>query len=136
VHLTAFAPVAPKSGTPVEAQRLAEGQDLRIEPERSKHGSVSIPICSTDQRVLVLRTGIEIGRAHVAMPGHLDEAGRPPSQEAAARVAMPEGFAYAVSLRMEPGDTMFVTDAPVLAENIHPDCKVLSDGAPDPAPDT
>jgi hypothetical protein len=31
---------------------------------------------------------------------------------------------------------MFVTDGPILAENTHPDFTVLSDGAPDSAPDT
>jgi hypothetical protein len=165
-HPPAFSPVAPKSGKPVEATRLAEGQDFRIEPEKSKHGPVSVIVSSADQRVLVLRNGVEIGRARVtvkdpatplgthtfvmrhepgatepkwvavAMPGHFDEAGRALSHEAAARVAMPEGFAYAVSLLMEPGDTMFVTDAPILTENTHSDFTVLSDGAPESAPQT
>jgi len=160
-HPPAFSPVAPKSGKPVEAQRLAEGQDFRIEPEKSKHGPVSLLVSAADQRVLVLRNGIEIGRARVtvkdpatplgthtfvmrhepgatepkwvavAMPGHFDEAGRALSHEAAARVGMPEGFAYAVSLLLEPGDTLYVTDAPILAENTHQDFTVLSDGAPD-----
>ena len=143
-HPPAFSPVAPKSGQPVGMERLAEGQDFRIEPEKSKHGPVSVLVSAADQRVLVLRNGIEIGRARVtikdpasplgthtfvmrhepeatqpkwvavAMPGHFDEAGRVLSQEAASVFAMPEGFAYAVSLLLEPGDTMFVTDAPIL----------------------
>jgi hypothetical protein len=49
---------------------------------------------------------------------------------------MPEGFAHAVSLLMEPGDTMFVTDAPILTENTHADFTVLSDGAPESTPET
>jgi hypothetical protein len=160
-HPPAFSPVAPKSGQPVGMERLAEGQDFRIEPEKSKHGPVSVLVSAADQRVLVLRNGIEIGRAQVtikdpasplgthtfvmrhepeatqpkwvavAMPGHFDEAGRALSHEAATRVAMPEGFAYAVSLLLEPGDTLFVTDAPILSENTHQDFTVLSDGAPD-----
>jgi hypothetical protein len=165
-HPPAFSPVAPKSGEPVLAERLTEGQDFRLEPEKSKHGPVSILVSAADQRVLVLRNGVEIGRARatisdpgkplgthtfvmrqqpgaaqptwmaVAMPGHFDEAGRVLSHEAAARVTMPEGFAYAVSLLMEPGDTMFVTDAPILAENTHADFTVLSDGAPESVPET
>jgi hypothetical protein len=108
----------------------------------------------------VLRNGVEIGRARitvrdpsaplgthtfvmreqsdtsaptwvaVAMPGHFDEDGRALSHDAAARVSMPPGFAYAVSLLLAPGATLFVTDAPILAENTHADITVLSDGAP------
>jgi hypothetical protein len=160
-HPPAFSPVLPESGQPVDAERLVEGQDFRLEPEKSRQGPVSILVSAADQRVLVLRNGVEIGRARVtvknpttplgthafvmrhepeatqpkwvavAMPGHFDEAGRVLSHEAAARVAMPEGFARAVSLLLEPGDTMFVTDAPILSENMHQDFTVLSNGAPD-----
>lgn len=160
-HPPAFAPVEPETGKPVEMQRLAEGQDFRIDPEKSRHGPVSILVSAADQRVLVLRNGLEIGRARVtikdpatplgthtfvvrhepgatrpkwvavAMPGHFDEAGRALSHEAVARVVMPEGFANAVSLLLEPGDTLYVTDAPILSENTHQDFTVLSDGAPD-----
>ncbi len=165
-HPPAFSPVAPKSGEPVVAQRLAEGQDFRLEPEKSKHGPVSVLMSAADRRVLVLRNGVEIGRARieindpevplgthtfvmrqepgaarpgwvaVAMPGHYDEDGRALSSEAAARVKMPGGFAHAVSLLMEPGDTLFVTDAPILTENTHSDFTVLSDGAPESTPET
>ena len=115
---------------------------------------------SVDQRVLVMRNGVEIGRARItvrdpseplgthtfvmreqpgtsaptwiaiAMPGHFDEDGRVLSHEAAARVLMPPGFARAVSLLLAPGATLFVTDAPILAQNMHADITVLSDGAP------
>ena len=159
-HPPALSPLVP-DGQRVDAQRLAEGQDFRIEPEKSPHGPVSMLISAADQRVVVLRNGIEIGRARVtvkepktplgthtfvmrhepgttepkwvavAMPGHFDEAGRALSHEAAARVVVPEGFARAVSLLLSPGDTLFVTDAPILSENTHADFTVLSDGAPD-----
>jgi hypothetical protein len=64
------------------------------------------------------------------MPGHYDEDGRALSRDAAARLSMPPGFARAVSLLLAPGATLFVTDAPILAENMHADITVLSDGAP------
>jgi hypothetical protein len=32
---------------------------------------------------------------------------------------------------LAPGATMFVTDAPILAENVHSDITVLSSDAPD-----
>jgi hypothetical protein len=160
-HPPAFAPVAAGSGAPTAAERLAEEQEFRIEPEKAPYGPVSILMSSADQRVLVLRNGVEIGRARitvndsssplgthtfvmrqapdepaptwvaVAMPGHFDEAGRALSHEASARISMPAGFAHAVSLLLAPGDTLFVTDAPILAENMHPGLTVLSDGAPD-----
>jgi hypothetical protein len=159
-HPPAFAPVDATTGAPVNADRLAEDQEFRLEPEKATHGPVSILLSSADRRVLVLRNGIEIGRARiavldpsqplgthtfvmreqsgssaptwvaVAMPGHYDEGGRDLSQDAAARVSMPPGFARAVNLLLAPGATLFVTDAPILAENMHADMTVLSDGAP------
>jgi hypothetical protein len=159
-HPPAFSPVDATTGVPVSAERLAADEEFRLEPEKAPHGPVSILMSSADQRVLVLRNGVEIGRARitvhdaseplgthtfvmrqqpdtsaptwvaVAMPGHYDEAGRALSHDAAARVSMPPGFARAVSLLLAPGATLFVTDAPILAENMHADITVLSDGAP------
>ena len=160
-HPPAFSPVDAATGVPVSAERLAADEEFRLEPEKAPHGPVSILMSSADQRVLVLRNGVEIGRARitvhdpseplgthtfvmreqpdtsaptwvaVAMPGHFDEDGRALSQDAAARVSMPPGFARAVSLLLAPGATLFVTDAPILAENMHADITVLSDGAPE-----
>jgi hypothetical protein len=131
---------------------------------------VSIVMSAADQRVLVMRNGVEIGRARIsvrdpdqplgthafvmtadlmevenplvpgsrlpkwtaiAMPGHFDEAGRDLSLAASERVVIPEGFARAVHMLLAPGSTMFVTDAPILAEHMHPDVTVLSTGAPE-----
>jgi hypothetical protein len=158
-HPPAFSPVDAVTGEPITAEQLAQDQEFRVEPEKATYGPVSILMSSADERVLVLRNGVEIGRARisvsdpeaplgthtfvmrqdsataaptwvaVAMPGHFDEAGRTLSHEAAARVSMPPGFAYAVSLLLAPGATLFITDAPILAENMHPDFTVLSDGA-------
>jgi hypothetical protein len=68
------------------------------------------------------------------MPGHFDEAGRALPFDAAAGVAMPEGFSRAVYLLLGPGSTMLITDAPVLAENTTSSFTVLSDGPPGGAP--
>jgi hypothetical protein len=169
-HPPAFAPVDPGSGAPSMAGRLEGEQEFRIEPEKAPHGPVSILMSAADQRVLVLRNGVEIGRARltvrdsdvplgthayvmtsdtlpvedplvpgarlpkwtaIAMPGHYDEAGRSLSHEAATRVSMPHGFAHAVQLLLAPGSTLFVTDAPILAENMHDDITVLATGAPE-----
>jgi hypothetical protein len=115
-HPPAFSPVDATTGVPVSAERLAADEEFRLEPEKAPHGPVSILMSSADQRVLVLRNGVEIGRARitvhdpseplgthtfvmreqpdtsaptwvaVAMPGHYDEDGRALSHDAAARV--------------------------------------------------
>lgn len=170
-HPAAFAPVDAVTGSPMPQQRLTAGEQFRLEPDKAPEGPVSIVMSSADQRVLVLRNGVEIGRARltvrnpaqplgthafimrdpltgdapsaamertvptwvaVAMPGHFDEEGRVLSEEAVARVSMPPAFVRAVMSLLVPGTTLFVTDAPVLAENMHPDFTVLSDG---PAPE-
>jgi len=169
VHPPAFAPIDPVSGAPVAADRLAADQEFRLEPEKSPHGPVSIVMSGADRRVLVMRNGVEIGRARIsirdpgaplgthafvmtadlldaenplvpgaklpkwtsiAMPGHFDDAGRDLSREAIERVSMPPGFARAVHTLLAPGTALFVTDAPILAENTHADFTVLASGEP------
>ena len=164
-HPPAFSPVDPATGQPVVTESLQDSQDFRLEPEKATFGPVSILISSADQRALVLRNGVEIGRARitvrdpqlplgthtfvmrdaqgladitwvaVSMPGHFDEAGRAMSQDAAQRVDVPPGFARAVGSLLTPGDTLFVTDARILAENMHSDFTVLSNGSADFLPD-
>jgi hypothetical protein len=161
-HPPAFSPVDAKTGQPVDAALLAADQDFRLEPEKATFGPVSILVSTADQRALVLRNGVEIGRARialrdpqaplgthtyvmrhtpdtteftwtaVAMPGHYDEAGRALSHEAVARVGIPPGFVRAVEGLLAPGATLFVTDAPILAENMHSDFTVLSNGTDEP----
>jgi len=169
-HPPAFSPVDAATGMPVVVAPLEEDKEFRLEPEKATYGPVSILMSAADQRVLVLRNGVEIGRARivvrdptmplgthtyvmrntlddgagarapgssdptwiaVAMPGHFDEAGRVLSHEAAARISMHQGFARAINGLLAPGATLFITDAPILAENTHSDFTVLSDGAPD-----
>jgi len=69
----------------------------------------------------------------IAVPGHSDEAGRTLSFDAAAGVVIPEGFARAIYLLLGPGATMFVTDAPILAENTASSSELISGSAPDGA---
>ena len=54
------------------------------------------------------------------------------AEYAVARVSMSPGFARAVHGLLAPGATLYVTDAPILAENIHSDITVLSTGASEP----
>ncbi len=172
-HPPAFAPVDARTGAASVPERLKSDQEFRLEPEKSRHGPVSILMSAADRRVLVMRNGVEIGRARIdihnpevplgthaymltseyldiphpslpgvkmgkwigiAVPGHEDDAGREVTQDAAGRVSMPSGFQRALYLLVEPGATMVVTDAPILAENTSTGFTILSDGPPDAAP--
>jgi hypothetical protein len=167
-HPPTFAPVDPASGAPVVVERLEDDEEFRLEPEKAPHGPVSLLMSAADRRVLLLRNGVEIGRARltvrnpeeplgthafvmsedpaigpnplvpgapppvwvaIPMPGHFDEAGRALSHEAAARVSVPENFARAIFTLLAPGSTLFVTDAPILAEHSADDFTVLANGA-------
>ena len=66
-HPAMLAPIDAKSGADDEAPRLAEGQMERWEPEKSPDGPVSVVISAADRRAIVLRNGIEIGRARIAL---------------------------------------------------------------------
>ncbi len=65
LHPPAFSPVDPGTGEPVVAERLEDEQEFRLEPEKSKDGPVSILMSVADQRVIVLRNGIEVGRSRI-----------------------------------------------------------------------
>jgi hypothetical protein len=67
VHPTALSPVDPQTGLPVEVPRLSATEAFRWQPDKSPSGPLSIVISSADQRVLVYRNGVEIGRAKVAV---------------------------------------------------------------------
>jgi L,D-transpeptidase catalytic domain len=67
----------------------------------------------------------------LAMPGHSGEAGAILSSDTAQRVALPPAFVARVAPLLEPGTTLFVTDAPILTENVASNFTVLSNGAPD-----
>lgn len=70
VHPAAVAPVNPATGQAEVASRLDEDETFRWEPEKSPTGPVSLVMSAADERVIVLRNGVEIGRAklHVTDP--------------------------------------------------------------------
>ena len=106
-------------------------------------GPMSIIISTSDQRVVVMRNGQEVGRAralidgfagtHVAtlhkdadgtrhwtligVPGHEDEAGRELDTSALDRLRLPDGFRDMLRERMVEGTTVLVTSASVGAHN-------------------
>lgn len=67
VHPSALAPVDPTHGADDVDARLQAGEASRWQPEKSSDGPVSILISAADKRVIVLRNGIEVGRAQVAI---------------------------------------------------------------------
>ena len=66
-HPTFLQPVAAKSGADDLAPRLSPGEESRWQPEKSPDGPVSIIVSAADRRVIVLRDGVEIGRARLAI---------------------------------------------------------------------
>ncbi|GAA5080033.1 L,D-transpeptidase [Lysobacter panacisoli] len=65
VHPGALIPIDPRTGTDTGVPRLEDGQKYRWRPELSTEGPVSILLSGGDQRVVVFRNGIEIGRSRV-----------------------------------------------------------------------
>ena len=65
VHPAALAPVDPSTGAADIEARLQAGEKWRWQPEKSPEGPVSIVMSGADQRVIVLRNGVEIGRSRV-----------------------------------------------------------------------
>ena len=61
--------LAPVGATGAEARepRLPEGDTWRWQPEKSPQGPVTVVVSGTDRRVLVLRSGVEIGRAAITV---------------------------------------------------------------------
>jgi hypothetical protein len=67
VHPPVLAPIDAASGkVDIDAQ-LSAGEPSRWQPEKSPDGPVSILASAADRRVIVIRNGIEIGRAAVAI---------------------------------------------------------------------
>lgn len=65
VHPAALVPVSASSGEADIQLRLATGEKWRWEPEKSPDGPVSMMMSAADQRIIVLRNGVEIGRSRV-----------------------------------------------------------------------
>lgn len=128
-------------GQPAVHNPLAPGEQYRWQPELAPRGPLTLVFSRSDQRVVVLRAGVEIGRARATMPagqsqthvymlsndasgkpqwlmlgvpGHADDKGKPLDEALLAQVRMPQPFFTAVKSSLQPGTTALVTDAPVL----------------------
>lgn len=66
-HPPALAPVNASTGVADVPGQLSEGEAFRFEPEKSPSGPVSLLVSGADRRVIVLRNGVEIGRARITL---------------------------------------------------------------------
>lgn len=131
-------------GTPTEHRALEAGENFRWKPELSQDGPLSIIVSKLDQRVVVLRNGVEIGRSvariqdddpgshvitlthnegkphwiYVGMTGHGDDAGREVDEALLNKVHMPRRFYDALHEEIRPGATILVTNSRVGARQM------------------
>ena len=124
-----------------DIQPLGPGETYKWDPQLSPSGPLTIIISKSDQRAIVLRNGVEIGRSRVNVPnddfsthvltyagtergkaqwvfadvpGHAGEVGKPADSTILSHVGMPPAFAAALKGAVQPGATILLTEAPVL----------------------
>ncbi len=66
-HPAALVPVDAASGKAVDVPRLSPDEAYRWQPEKAPAGPVTFLVSAADQRVLVFRDGVEIGRARITI---------------------------------------------------------------------
>jgi hypothetical protein len=161
VHPPLLAPVDAITGSVTPDEHLGFAQEWRLEPEKSPSGPVTLVVSTADKRAIVLRDGVEIGRAKirvhrgdvplgthaytmlessasghgrwsaVGLPGHGGEPTGTTAIEPLARVDAPPAFGDALAGLLGPGSTVLLTDAPVLEHTTGPRLDVIATG---PAP--
>jgi hypothetical protein len=144
-------------GQQVDQQHL-DAQEYRWEPDKSPTGPLTIIVSKHDQRIVVLRNGVEIGRSvaeindedpgshvitltrsadgknhwiYVGLPGHDDDKGRELDEATLNRVHMPRGFFEAVSHVLVPGTTILVTQSSVGARTTGEHITILDSVVPE-----
>ena len=134
-----LAPVLPGGGVDPHVP-LGADESFRWTPEAAPSGPVTIVVSESDNRVVVMRNGVEIGRARVtidpppfgthvlqlvqdgggahwmvvSVPGDEADAGKPVDGTAIQRLHMPAEFYADVKPLIVPGVTVLMTEAPVV----------------------
>lgn len=130
------------AGKPIPGRPL-ENEEYRWTPQVSPSGPLTIIASKSDQRIVVLRNGVEIGRSaaeiadddpgthvisltrgadgaphwiYVGLPGHGEDAGRPVDEAVLNRVRMPRQFYEKLRAAAVPGTTVLVTQSSVGAD--------------------
>lgn len=67
VHPRAILPFHPLTGEQSADLRLADGQSFSWHPESSPDGPVSMVLSAADERIVVMRNGVEIGRSRIVV---------------------------------------------------------------------
>lgn len=131
---------------PIDAQgrparpRSLDKQPYRWTPQLAPAGPLSIIVSKSDQAIVVLRNGVEIGRSmaqindddpgshvisvtsgtdgkprfvYVGLPGHEADKGREVDEATLNRVRLPKAFYDAVRPLVQPGATILVTQSRV-----------------------
>ncbi len=133
-----LAPIDAKGNLAMQAE--LNKQEFRWNPERSPNGPLTIIVAKKDQRIVVLRNGIEIGRSaaiindpdpgshvvtlskapdgkprwiYLGLPGHEEEAGRALDEATINRVRMPRRFYQAIKAALTPATTILITNSSV-----------------------
>lgn len=151
-----LAPAAP-GGLPLDHDPLPPGTDYRFQPDAAPAGPVSLVISRQDQRAILLRDGVEIGRARISiptadtstrvftaaaaptpgtaprwieasLPGHGD-GGTSLSGPFPAGFRAPAAFVTDISPLLGPGSTILVTSAPVLPDTTGKRMTVIASSA-------
>lgn len=164
VHPAMLTPVSADSGAPVSEDSLGMFEDYRWEPEKSPEGPLTLVVSGADRRAIVLRNGVEIGRARidienpgeplgthaytvlaggggqhprwsaVGLPGHSAESRGAHDEDAMDRLRLPRELTSRIYPMLSPGTTMLVTDSPVLEHTTGPSLYVMRSGLPDEVP--
>jgi hypothetical protein len=161
VHPPMLTPVSADSGAPTPDHDLSLMEDYRWEPGASPAGPITMIASGADRRVIVLRNGVEIGRAKIGiedageplgthaytvlaggdtrhprwhaigLPGHAAESGGGHDENAVDRLRMPRELTSRLYPLLEPGTTLLVTDAPVLEHTTGKNLYVMRSGLPE-----
>lgn len=126
-------------GHPIEATTLG-ANSFSWEPERAPAGPLTIIVSKSDRRVVVMRSGIEIGRSiaqiddpdtgshvitllrasggttrwsYIGLPGHEDEEGKALDESVINRLRLPAPFYKDVKGALVPGTTILITQSSV-----------------------
>jgi hypothetical protein len=132
---------------------LDDGESFRWQPELAATGPVSIIVSRSDQRVIVLRNGTEIGRARIAVPvsetgthvyafsgnvggkshwmmaavpGHENDKIEMVDPLQLEKIRMPAKFYADLRNIIAPGTSVLVTQAPVLPDKSGQTLTILS----------
>jgi len=160
VHPLVTSPIDPATGALAVMPPLAPATQYRWEPEKSPQGPLSMVLSTIDRRLVVLRNGIEIGRAQVefrdgappegthayqvasadpgsmptwrriGIPGEEREAGEILPADQVKRVSLPPQFTAQVLPLLQPGVVLLLTDLHLLAESTGPSLQLINADPP------